>query len=215
MSDLRSRVLADIAKTPSPTRAQYTQRLLMIAVVGALATASLFFAMGGFQPGTRPAELVAFTAGMALVSALVLTRLSTGHPGSMLGRPRAVLLTAAVLGAPVLALGVLVASLCWPSHASENPGSGADLACGAMTLVQGVLPLFALVIPRRGSDPLHPVVSGAALGMTAGAWTAMMAYLRCGHSGALHCILAHVVPTLALTALGGLLGWLLLRVRAR
>ncbi len=91
----------------------------------------------------------------------------------------------------------------------------ADMACAAMTLVQGALPLAALVIPRRGTNPVHPVVSGAALGMTAGAWTAMMAYLRCAHSGALHCILAHVVPTLVLTAIGALLGWLLLRVRGR
>ena len=53
-----------------------------------------------------------------------------------------------------------------------------------------------------------------ALGMTAGAWTVVMASLRCPHAAAMHCVVAHVVPTLILTALGAMLGWLLLRVRA-
>ena len=51
------------------------------------------------------------------------------------------------------------------------------------------------------------------LGMTAGAWTVVMAYLRCPHAAPMHCIVAHVVPTLILTALGAVLGWLLLRVK--
>jgi hypothetical protein len=42
----------------------------------------------------------------------------------------------------------------------------------------------------------------------------MMAYLRCPHAAASHCVLAHVAPTLLLTALGALLGATLLRVRA-
>jgi hypothetical protein len=81
--------------------------------------------------------------------------------------------------------------------------------------VQGALPLVALLAPRRGTDPVHPAVTGAALGMTAGAWTAMMAYLRCPHPSAFHCIAAHVAPTLLLTVAGALLGHALLRVRAR
>lgn len=213
-TDLRARVLADIAKTSSPTRGQYTRRILTVAVVGALATASIFLAMGGFDRGTRPVEMVVFTAGMALVSALLLTRLSTGQPGSMLGRPRAVLMTATVLGAAVLALSVLALALFWPAAARAGTPALSDWACGFMTLVQAGLPLFALLVPRRGSDPLQPALSGAALGMTAGAWTAMMAYLRCAHTDAAHCLLAHVVPTLVLTAIGAALGGWLLRVRS-
>jgi hypothetical protein len=78
--------------------------------------------------------------------------------------------------------------------------------------LQGALPLLALIVPRRGTDPVHPVFTGAALGMTAGAWTAMMAYLRCPHAVSLHCIVAHVVPMLVFAFVGALLGRALLKI---
>jgi hypothetical protein len=211
--DLRARVLAEIARTPSPTRAVYKRRIVWLAAIGAVATVALFVGMGGMSPGTRPVEMIAFTVGFGLVAAAVLTRLSTGQPQSMLGRPRTVLLTAVVVTAPVLALLAVGATIAWPQASSEHVTDNANFACGAISVLQGALPLIALLIPRRGTDPVHPAVTGAALGMTAGAWTVVMAYLRCPHTAALHCVIAHVVPTLILTALGAVLGWLILRVR--
>jgi hypothetical protein len=213
-ADLRARVLAEVARAPSPTRADYKRRIMLVATIGALATVSLFLGMGGMSPGTRPVEMIAFTVGFALVAAAVLTRLSSGERNSMLGRSRPLLLTAIVVTAPVLAVVALCASMVWPHAADDHLETGTHLACGAMSVLQGALPLLALLIPKRGTDPVHPAVTGAALGMTAGAWTVAMAYMRCPHGAALHCILAHVVPTLILTALGAGLGWLLLRVRA-
>jgi hypothetical protein len=187
--------------------------VLVITAIGALATALLFVGSGGMSRGTRPLEMVAFVAGSGLLAAAVLTRLSSGQRGSMLGRPRSVLLTAVVVTAPLLAVIALLAAMLWPEPAAEEVGSKVHLTCGLMTVVQGALPLVALLLPRRGSDPVHPTISGAALGMTAGAWTVVMAYLRCPHASAIHCILAHVVPTLVLAALGVLVGWLVLRVK--
>ncbi len=213
MSDLRARVLDQVKKTPSPTRDEHKRRVAAIVLVGAIGTTALFFATSRITPGTRPIEMIVFSAGFALFSAGVLTRLSMGRPGSMLGRPRMVLATAFVVTAPILALAALVAAACWPEPASEGVGMNVHSACAALTLAQGFLPLGALLVPKRGSDPVHPVVTGAALGMTAGAWSAMMAYLRCPHAASLHCILAHVGPTLVLTAIGAVLGWALLRVK--
>ena len=212
-SDLRARVLAEAARTHSPTRAVYKRRVLAIAAIGALATASLFVTMGGIAPGTRPVEMIAFTAGFGLLAAAILTRLSSTGRGSMLGRPRSVLLTAVVVTAPVLAVVALGATMAWPDQAHEETVSSLTFTCGLMSLAQGILPLLALLLPRRGSDPVHPAVTGAALGITAGAWTVAMAYLRCPHAAAMHCILAHVAPTLVLTALGAALGWVMLRVK--
>jgi len=213
-ADLRARVLSEIAKTPARTRGEHRKRIALIAGVGALATTSLFFMMGGFVKGTRPIELVAFTAGFGLVAAIVLTRMSSGVTGSMLGRPRQSLLIGCVVAAPILALVALMAAAMWPHHAAEEVPTQAHLGCGLATIVQGALPLVALIIPRRGSDPVHPAITGAALGMTAGAWTAMMAYLRCPHAQALHCIAAHVIPTIVLTIAGALLGHALLKIRS-
>jgi len=131
----------------------------------------------------------------------------------MLPQPRHVLVPACVALAPGLALVALGLAMLWPVSAHEPVPHGAHLGCAAMTLAQGALPLVALFVSKRGSDPVHPAITGAALGMTAGAWTAMMAYLRCPHAAALHCIVAHVVPTLVLTALGAIPGRALLKIR--
>ena len=214
-AELRARVLAEVASTPSPTRVEYNRRVLLVATIGAVATVAVFMGMGGISAGTRPVEMIAFTVGFGLVAVAVLTRLSSrSGAGSMLGRPRGVLLAAVVGSAPLLAIVAVLATMMWPEPAAEHVEGGVHLACGAMSVLQGALPLVALLLPRRGSDPVHPVVTGAALGMTAGAWTVVMAYLRCPHADALHCLLAHVVPTLILTALGAVLGWVFLRVRS-
>jgi hypothetical protein len=139
---------------------------------------------------------------------------SSGVTGSMLGRPRQSLLLACVVSAPLLAIVALMAAAMWPANAAEEVPGHAHLACGMATIAQGALPLIALIIPRRGTDPVHPAITGAALGMTAGAWTAMMAYLRCPHAQAFHCIAAHVIPTIVLTTLGALLGHALLKIRS-
>jgi hypothetical protein len=211
-SELRARVLAEIGRTPAATRGEQKKRIAIIAAAGALATTALFFAMGGFTRGARPTELIAFTAGSGLLAALVMTRLSS-RGDSMLGRPRPTLVLACVLAAPLLACAAFAATIIWPENAAEDVPGHAHVACAAMTLAQGALPLLALLLPRRDSDPVHPAITGAALGMTAGAWTAMMAYLRCPHVPASHCIIAHVVPTLLLTIAGAVLGRFLLRVR--
>lgn len=211
-ADLRARVLAAAKAIPAATRPDHRRRIALLSVGSALATTVLFFGMGGFARGVRPTELVVFTAGSALLAALVMTRLS-GAGSSMLGRPRAWLIVATVLLAPVLACAAFATTMIWPELAREEVPAGAHAACAAVTLVQGALPLAALLWPRRESDPVHPAITGASLGMTAGAWTATMAYLRCPHVPADHCIIAHVVPTLLLTAAGAVLGRWLLRVR--
>jgi len=211
--DLRARVLAEVARSPSPTRHEHRTRTALLVAGGTLATIALFFATGGPWQGSRPLELVVFSSGLALLAAIALTRVSSGASRSMLGPPRQVLLLGASLAPPALAVVALVAAAIWPEHAAEDVSSQTHAACGMLTVVQGALPLVVLLLPRRGSDPIHPAVTGAALGIAAGAWTATMAYLRCPHAAAAHCIVAHVTPTLALAAAGALVGRSLLKLR--
>lgn len=213
-SDLRARVLAEVARTPSPTRAVHHRRVTWTAALGAIAVLASFLATGGANRGARPVEMIAFTAGLGAVAASVVTHLASGRGGSMLGRPRPLLLAAVVIAAPLLALVVLGATMIWPEPAAQHVAGGAHLSCGALSLLQGAIPLAVLLAPRRGTDPVHPVLAGAALGMTAGAWAAVLAALRCTKAAAVHGLVAHVGPALILTALGAALGWLLLRVRS-
>lgn len=213
IDDLRARVLAEVAKTPSPTRESHVRRSRIVLAIGAAATALVFFAMGGVKPGSRPFEMITLTVGVAFVAGIALLSLARPARASMLARPRSVLVTAAAAAAPLLALVAFLAASVWPGPASEVVVGRVHVACGAMTVVQGLLPLSVMVFTRRGSDPVHPIVSGAALGMAAGALAAMMAYARCPHAEVTHCLVAHVAPALLLSALGAALGVLVLRVR--
>lgn len=212
-ADLRARILAEAKREPSPLRAEHRRRAGLVVGAGALATVGLFFGMGGSSRGARPVDLVVFASGCALAAAIVLTRASSTRPRSMLPRPRPVLAAVVAASAPVLALFALASAALWPEPAAEDVPLRTHAACAAMTVVQGLLPLAILFTLRRGSDPVHPALSGAALGMTAGAWTAAMAYLRCPHAAASHCIVAHVAPVLLFAIAGAVLGRRMLDIR--
>ncbi len=144
----------------------------------------------------------------------------------MLGPPRAALLMVVAFGLTVLALDALTTAalarfLTAASESSATPlassseETGTAMLCAAMAVAQGLVPLLVLLALRRGTDPVHPAATGALLGITAGAFTVLMAHLRCIDVGAAHGFLAHVAPALALTLLGAGLGSLVLRVRGR
>lgn len=209
----KAQLLEAVRNTPSPTRAEVTQRNRQWLGGGILATSALFFLLGGFARGTRPVELVVFTAGLGLVAAAVTTHLASGRRRSMLGHPRSVLVTLSIATMPVLSLVALTAAALWPEPAAEAVATRSTVACAAMTLVEGALPLGLFLFAKRGTDPIHPVVTGTALGITAGAWTATMATLRCPHAQAEHCVSAHVAPVLVLAITGALVGKVLLETR--
>jgi hypothetical protein len=213
-ADLRARVLAETRREPSPTRDKHRRKVFLALSAAAVAALGLFFALGGLRPGPRPPELVAATTGFALLVALVLTRLSGPSPRSMLGRPRAVVVAAVAGALLALVLVALAGAAVWPDIArADAVGRSVHVACGALLLVQGILPLVALFVTSRAADPRSPALTGAALGMAAGAWAATMAYLRCPHAAATHGLAAHVAPTLLLVALGAVVGYRLLRLR--
>ena len=210
----KAQLLEAVRNTPSPTRGEVTKRRWQLLGGGVLATSALFFLLGGFARGTRSVELVVFTAGLGLVAAAISTHVTSGRKRSMLGHPRPVLVTLSLATMPALALVALAAATLWPEPAAETVATHSTVACAAMTVVEGALPLGLFLFAKRGTDPIHPSITGAALGITAGAWTATMAYLRCPHAQAEHCVAAHVAPVVVLAITGALVGKVLLETRA-
>lgn len=220
-ADLRARVLAEVERSPSPARDATRRKTAAVTAALVLLTLATFVANRPFQPGERAGDLVFSTAGLALLVALALTQLAARRGRSMLGRPRRVLVSICAAGGLVLLASAVVVLLLGDGGEVERVGRvgrvGPEMhaRCGALTVVQGLALFVALLLPRRGSDPLHPAITGGALGLAAGAWTATMAYLRCPHADAAHCVAAHVVPALLFAAAGAAVGHVLLRVRAR
>ena len=212
-ADLRARVLAEAKRMPSPTRTEHRKRTTWILGLGVAAAAAVFVAWGPCRPGARPAELIVFYTGLAFAFALNLTRLGMPARRSMLPRPATTLVGVTLATAPLLALCAVAAAAMWPALADEPVSSGATVSCAAITFAQGALPLAVLLVPWRSADPVHPTITGAALGTAAGAWAATMAYLRCPHAASMHCVVAHVAPMIVFAVVGAVVGRALLRIR--
>src|SRR5437763_1788974 len=63
-------------------------------------------------------------------------------------------------------------------------------------------PRAALAAARRGSDPVHPAITGAALATCAAAWASFASTFHCPYSGLTHLVLGHILPIAALSAIG-------------
>ena len=210
--DRKARLLAALAREPSPVRAQVeTRDRMLLGVVAPLVALVLLLAVG-VHLGSRPHGLVAGSMAAWGVLALVATAVALQRGSSMLGPPRGWLLAAAVGVAPLLAITWFL--LPWADVTALAPHSlTTDLSCFVMTGLLAAAPLFAFLRVRREGDPLHPALTGAAAGAAAGAWGAMLIDLHCDHIAPLHILIGHVAPTLVLAAVGALLARRMLGVR--
>jgi len=202
---LRAQVIEQSAREPSPTRAQLAVRHRVVLTIVMLVPLLIFIACGGIRVGPRPDGLVLQTALGSGILAAGLAVLGVGRGRSMLGRPRSWLLLQVLL-TPGLLLGwrVLI-SACYPQMMVEwtdRPG----LRCFTLSVILACAPLLGLLWLRRGSDPLHPRLTAAALGAAVGAGAWVLVDLWCPVGYVPHLLLGHVMPLLLLIATSALLG---------
>jgi hypothetical protein len=210
---LRARVLEDATRVPSPPRAA-TRRYDAATIAAGIALLAIVFAViGGADFSTRPLPFLVLTLVGWVAIALLATWGGVGRGGSMLGRSARVLVTVAVVTGPGLLAWMLLGTSMYPGTMGFPASVRLHVACFASTVLMAVGAFAALVIVRRGTDPVHPRVSGAALGAVAGAWAGVMIDLHCPVSDTLHVAMAHLVPELVLALTGALLGRRLLGVR--
>lgn len=204
-AQLKQRVLSDVAKRPSPTRQALVRQAALLTAASCLAAGTIFVLAGGVRATGRPISLIlGTTVGTALVAGVVSwTALSRG--GSTLGRARQALLPIAI-GSP---LAILAWKLFWSGQYAEaldqwhtRPG----FRCLALGLSMGIGPVIAFVIARRNSDPVRPGLTGFAAGVAIGCTTALLTDLWCPVAYLPHLILGHLLPIVALGALGAWLG---------
>jgi hypothetical protein len=210
--ELRAELLEKLAHVDAPTVREIRLREAVVTLGGLLIAWIVFEAIGGVRVGPRPTALVVATSlgSAALAGAaawLVLARTRT-----MLSPPRFVLLgLVAALPLAFLAWKVGVtagfASMdeAWP----ERPG----WRCLRNSLLIAA-PLFAAFALRwLGRDPSHPRTTGAALGIVAGASTAVLVDLWCPVAYVPHLLLGHLLPMAVLALIGAIVGHFAFAVR--
>ena len=124
----------------------------------------------------------------------------------MLGRPWQWLVAVAV-ATPLLLLGVAyLGYVWWPAAAMGDCPPRAHAMCFAFATAMAVGPLAAFAFVRRHTDPVHPRLTGAAIGAAAGSWGALAIGAHCGGTMPLHILAGHVLPLLLLMLLGAWIG---------
>ncbi len=208
---LRDRILTGAATQPSRTRAQGRWRAVVAYAVAAAGGLALFQSWGGIgHSAGRPASITVGIAGGALLLAVAATSVSWWRGRSLVGRPASFLLgTAALL--PLVTLVWLVSF----NRQYTEPFERVGWRCLGLTLFAGSLLLGAASWLRNRTVAVHAKLSGAALGVTAGAWAGILVDLWCPLTNAPHVLVGHVIPLVLMAALGGVVGHVVLRLRPR
>jgi len=192
MSDDFERRLLELEKKPSPTRSQVRTRLVWLLPLAFAGMALVFVRYGGFA-NASPRE---WTMGVGMVGgclalAVLATVVALSRGKSMLGASTRALWAIAV-GVPVaMALWTMVWHWLGYLDPFERP---LGLRCFGMTLLAAPWPFVAIVMSRKLLDPVHPGLTGAAMGSVAGAWASVMVTLWCPLADANHVLRGHLLP---------------------
>jgi hypothetical protein len=212
--ELRARILDATRSVPSPTRKAARRNAWLVLPCAAVVAAAIYYAAGG--PGHDQIRPVLFYSASVLSWAAIAALSSWGalaRGGSPLGRSRA-WLVAVALGTPALLFALSFVLSRFP-ELGPDPDHKWGRYCFPMTLATAALPLVALAILRKHTDPVHPIASGAALGAACGASAGIMVEMWCPVASLRHLTLGHVAPVLVCIVVGAVLGARVIAMRGR
>lgn len=201
--ELRERVLAAVEREPVPVRAvgaRRRRRTIVLGFVGMLATLAFLAKSHG-----RPYGYIAALFFTWLPIAGAATWAGVGQGRSMLGRPAGWLVAVVALTPVSLLAGWAAVATAWPSTLHDASGIHQHVVCYIGTLLFSIGPLVAFSQLRRGTDPVAPRLTAAAIGTAAAAWAALALHLVCGFTAPVHILLGHVAPVAFAALLGALL----------
>jgi hypothetical protein len=154
----------------------------------------------------RPGLLIVLTClGWSAVGSAAAA-LAVARGRSMLGRSTislAILVAAAPLVLLAWKIGVTVPF--GPEMTAAWPGR-VGYRCLGLTLAMAAPLLVALLLMRRRSDPVHPGIAGAALGITASVIAGTLVDLWCPIANLSHVLLGHILPLVLAAVLGAWAG---------
>jgi hypothetical protein len=204
--DLKGRILTAVQAEPAPARTAVRQRAWLTLAISALVALGIFLEFGGIRTGSRPSMLVVGTCLGWGVAAGVAAAIGVARGRSMLGRSTATL--------AVLIVVVPIALLAWKIAVTMPFGpvmmapwpARPGVRCLGLTLAIAAPLLIALVVLRHRSDPVHPAIAGAALGITAGVASGALVDLWCPIAYVPHVLLGHILPLFLVATFGAWAG---------
>ena len=211
--DLRARVMAAVRAEPvSPRVIGLRRRVLWgVLALGFWAVVSVAIGLPGLR-GRPLAYVVSLGVAWLLVGAAA-TWAGVARGGSMLGRAAAWRITTAAMTPLALLCTSLLLGAAWPETLTDNAAIGRHVLCVVGTVGFALGPLGVFIAMWRGSDPLAPRLTGAAIAAAAGAWGALAIELHCRFTSPFHVVVGHVLPVSLLALAGMYIGRRFLAIR--
>jgi hypothetical protein len=211
LPELRGRVLAAVRAEPAPTRSAARRRgWLTLGIAAALAVA-IFTHFGGIRTSGRPGLLIFWTCFGWSVVASAAAAVAVARGRSVVGRSTAALLIL-IAAAPLVLLAWKIGVTVPFGPEMREPWPGRPgFRCLGLSLAMSAPILMALLVMRRGSDPVHPGVGGAALGITAAIAAGTLVDLWCPVAYLPHVLLGHILPLVLGAVFGAWAGGRVLR----
>ena len=213
-AELKDRVIASIRRTPSPVRSQARREARRVLLATLAVSAVLFFAADGVHHALgRPPWAVA--ASVVVWGAVALVSLRAAWRGGVsFGAGSLTSLAIVTVSAPAVLLAAHLAFVRIAPDLARLHSERLGLNCFALTLAAAACPLAGLSMARRSSDPLHPMASGAALGVACAALGGVMVALWCPVAAPRHVLVGHILPMGVLALLGATLGARVIAMRS-
>ena len=204
--DLKRRVLAAVRTEPAPTRAAVRRRGWMTFAVSAAVALAIFAWAGGVRIYDRPGALIVWTSVGWIVAASAGAALGVARGRSALGRSTVSLIMLIVaLPLALLAWKIGVTLPFGPEMMAPWPGRP-GFRCLRLSLATAAPILVAFLVMRRRSDPVHPAIAGAVLGVTAGVAAGSLVDLWCPVAHLPHLLLGHILPLVIVALVGAWAG---------
>lgn len=204
--DLKRRVLAAVQAEPAPTQRTMRQRGWLTFAICTVVALAIFAQAGGVRIYDRPGLLIVWTCVGWIVAASAAAAFGVARGRSMLGRSTASLIwliIALPLALLVWKIGVTVPF--GPEMMAPWPGRP-GFRCLRLSLAMATPLLVAFVVVRRRSDPVHPGIAGAVLGVTAGIAAGTFVDLWCPIAHLPHVLLGHILPLVVVALIGAWVG---------
>jgi hypothetical protein len=205
-NDLKARILAAVQAEQAPTRSEINQRGWLTLAIAVAAAVAIFTHFGGIRTYDRPTPLVVWTCLGWSVATSLAAAFAVARGRSALGRSTASLVTLIAAMPLVLLAWTIGVTLPFGSDMLVAWPGRPGFRCLGLSLAMAAPLLAALLLIRRWSDPVHPGVAGAALGITAGVAAGTLVDLWCPVAYLPHVLLGHILPLLVVAGFGAWAG---------
>jgi len=204
--ELKQRVLTAMRMEPAAARPGVRKRGVLVLGICVVSALAIFVALGGLRSYDRPLLLITWTCLGWISATCVAAWVGFARRRSMLGRSTAALV-AVVVATPLAVLAWKIGATLPFGDVMMTPWPmRGGFRCLGLTLAIATPLLVGCIVLRRQSDPVHPGLAGAALGILAGVASGTLVDLWCPVAYLPHLLLGHILPVLVAALLGAWAG---------